>query len=118
VALGILGKENTNIKLVNDQVVKWRSPRTSIRPGIRVRIPDHAVVLRAAVPLQSTRIRIALEPFAAGAHDPESVLGAIGNFGKKAGPVPIGILDQQVSVVFYPSAGGRRSCLRSLPVRW
>ena len=101
----VFGVEDTDVELVDDQIVEgWRT-KGLIVPGKSIRVANDAVAVRVTVHLQLASIRIALETLAAVTHDPKPVLAAIDNSWEKACPVSIGIPDEQILIVFLPTRG-------------
>src|SRR2546423_6752533 len=121
----ILRVEYSNVKLVDNEVVERRRPKFSVMPRIIGRIADNTVAIRIAVKFQLARIRVALEPFAAGSDDKEAIEVTVFDSWYEARPKALGILYEQIASVFWKGyrrctcillhskvhlTGGRRAC--------
>src|SRR4051812_18458231 len=73
----ILRVEHADMKLIDNEVIERGRPEFSVMPRIVGRIAHNAIAIRIAVKFQLARIRVALEPFAAGSDDEESIEVAV-----------------------------------------
>ena len=107
VVAGVIdGIKDTDVELVNEQIVeRWRM-KSRVVPWISGRVADDAVVLWPAREAEFTRVRVAFISFRSIADDPKAVFVAFLHAGKEAGPMRAANVDEQIGIVWGP-AGGR-----------